>query len=444
MNAIPTKRLRCAVYTRVSTEEGLGQAYTSIDAQRDAGEAYIASRRSEGWVQASDYYDDGGFSGGTLERPALKRLLADIEAGRIDVIVAYKLDRLSRSLFDFAELVKVFERCNVTFVSVTQHFNTTDAMGRMLLNILLTFAQFERELTSERIRDKFIASKRKGLWMHGIPPLGYDIKDRRLTVNADEAERVRWIFERFIEQRSIQKVAEEALVHEYRNKSWTTAAGRHLQGHVLDKGAIHKILHNRTYLGHIKHRDMEFENTHPAIVSPQVWAEAQAILKVNGRTRANQSRANVEFLLKGLLFDATGRALSPWHTVSASGRMYRYYLTQELMERGRSAKSTLPRLPASEIEALVVAQLRDVMRAPQMSSAVLGYVLEQAPTLDEAAVTVALRQTDRVWDALFPAEQRRLVTRLVEKVIVTPDQVEIRLHPLGFQLFQGAAESKAA
>lgn len=425
------RRLRCAVYTRVSTDEGLAQAYTSIDAQRDAGEAYIVSRRSEGWVQVSDYYDDGGFSGGSLERPALQRLIADMKAGKVDVVVAYKLDRLSRSLFDFAELVKLFEAHNVTFVSVTQHFNTTDAMGRMLLNILLTFAQFEQELTAERIRDKFIASKRKGYWMHGVPPLGYDVRERRLEVNEDEGALVRWVFRRFLEVRSIQKVAEDARALNYLNKSWTSARGNFTEGKVLDKSSIHKILHNRSYLGHMKHRDIEFADTHPAVIDVDLWEQVHRVLAVNATARGNETRASIPFLLKGLVYAPDGRALIPWHTTKRNGQLYRYYLTRELLDRGRLSESPLPRLPASELEDIVLEQLRRVLQRPELVQEVIVAATAKDPTLDEAKVTVAMRRLDRVWDALFPEEQKRLFHQLIEKVVVTPDAVEVRLHSLG-------------
>jgi site-specific DNA recombinase len=261
------KRLRCAVYTRKSTDEGMELEYTSIDAQRDAGQSYIASRRAEGWIPVGTDYDDAGFSGGTLQRPALQRLLDDIRAGHIDIVIAYKIDRLSRSLFDFAELVKVFDQHGVTFVSVTQQFNTTDAMGRMLLNILLTFAQFERELTAERIRDKMIASKKKGFWMHGVPPLGFDLVDRRLVEMPEEAEQVRQIFRRFVELGSILKVAKEMRDRGLRNKTWKTKAGRTIEGQLHDKSSVHKILHNRSYLGELKHRDQYFLATHTPIIN---------------------------------------------------------------------------------------------------------------------------------------------------------------------------------
>jgi site-specific DNA recombinase len=443
MSAVIVKRLRCAVYTRKSTEEGLDQEYTSIDAQRDAGAACIASRRAEGWIPVAHDYDDGGFSGATLERPAMQRLIADIEAGLIDIVVAYKIDRLSRSLFDFAELVKIFDKHGVTFVSVTQQFNTTDAMGRMLLNILLTFAQFERELTAERIRDKFVASKKKGLWMHGIPPLGYDVQDRRLAINETEAEQVRTIFRRFVELGSILKVVQEIRACGWCNKTWTTKAGRTLVGQLHDKSSVHKILHCRTYLGEMKHRDQYFENTHAAIIERALWEEAHALLQVNGRVRAGASRrGKVEFLLKGLLTGPDGRALSPWHTTKANGRTYRYYLSTRDTHEGPGT-SGLPRLPAGELEGAVVAQLRRVLRAPEMIKAMIPQAVALDPTLDEAQVTVAMTQVDRVWEQLFPAEQQRLVRLLVERVIVSPTNLELRLRPGGIGTLAAGARSAA-
>ena len=443
MSAITPKRLRCAVYTRKSTEEGLDQEYTSIDAQRDAGSAFIASRRMEGWIPVADDYDDGGFSGGTLLRPALQRLMDDIRAGQIDIVVVYKIDRLTRSLFDFAELIKVFEEYGTTFVSVTQQINTTDAMGRMMLNILLAFAQFERELTAERIRDKFVASKKKGLWMHGIPPLGYDVKDRRLVINEVEAEQVRTIFRRFVALGSILKVVQEIRTHDWCNKTWTTKAGRVLAGQLHDKSSVHKILHCRTYLGEMKHRDQYFENTHAPIIERALWDEAHALLQVNGRVRAGASRrGKVEFLLKGLLTGTDGRALSPWHTTKANGRTYRYYLSTRDTHEGPGT-SGLPRLPAGELEGAVVAQLRRVLRAPEMIEAMIPQAVALDPTLDEAQVTVAMTQVDRVWEQLFPAEQQRLVRLLVERVIVSPTNLELRLRPGGIGTLAAAARPAA-
>lgn len=433
MNPPAPKRLRCAVYTRKSTEEGLDQQYTSIDAQRDAGQAYIASRRSEGWIPVADDYDDGGFSGGTLNRPALQRLLADIAGGKVDVVVAYKLDRLSRSLFDFAELVKLLDQHGVTFVSVTQQFNTSDAMGRMLLNILLTFAQFERELTAERIRDKFAASKKKGFWMHGIPPLGYDVVDRRLAINEPEAEQVRTIFRRFVELGSMLKVVQDVRDRGWRYKAWTTLDGRHRPGRPHDRSTIHTVLHNRAYLGEIKHKDVYYPNAHPPIIDKPLWDDVQALLQVNGRIRSNTSRGKVDFLLKGLVVGPDGRALTPWHTTKRStGRQYRYYMSTRDIHEGTGA-SGLPRLPAAELEEAVVEQLRRVLRAPDMVAAVIPEALALDPSLDAAQVTVAMTQVDRIWEQLFTAEQQRLVRLLVERVVVSPDTLQVRLRPCGLQ-----------
>lgn len=243
------RRVRCAVYTRKSTEEGLDMEFNSLDAQREAGEAYVLSQRNEGWTLVSDYYDDGGFSGGSMERPALKRLMKDIEAGLIDVIVVYKVDRLSRSLMDFAKLVETFDRFNVSFVSVTQQFNTTTSMGRLTLNILLSFAQFEREVIGERIRDKFAASKRKGMWMGGPPPLGYDVVARKLIVNEAEAKQVRYIFERFITLRSATLLMKELKATDIRTKNYTTQTGNQKAGRFINKNQIYRTIHNRLYLG---------------------------------------------------------------------------------------------------------------------------------------------------------------------------------------------------
>ena len=255
------RKLRCAVYTRKSSEEGLEQEFNSLDAQREACEAYIASQKAEGWLLVPDRYDDGGISGGTLERPALKRLLADIEAGRVDVVVVYKIDRLSRSLMDFAKLVEVFDRNSVTFVSVTQSFNTTTSMGRLTLNILLSFAQFEREVIGERIRDKFAASRKKGMWMGGFVPLGYDVKDRKLVVNEAEAATVRMIFERFVKIGSATTLVRALRAEGIRGK----------QGKLIDKGYLYKLLNNRVYIGEAVHKGTAYPGEHEAIIDRALW-----------------------------------------------------------------------------------------------------------------------------------------------------------------------------
>jgi DNA invertase Pin-like site-specific DNA recombinase len=432
MSEVLKRRMRCAVYTRKSTDEGLDQEYNSIDAQRDAGHAYIASQRAEGWIPVADDYDDPAFSGGNMERPALRRLMADIEAGKIDVVVIYKIDRLTRSLADFSKMVEVFERYGVSFVSVTQQFNTTTSMGRLMLNILLSFAQFEREVTGERIRDKIAASKRKGMWMGGVPPLGYDVANRRLVANEQEAKLIRHIFRRFVELGSATMLVRELKLDGATSKSWVTQDGKIREGKPIDKGLIYKVLNNRTYLGELRHKEQWYQAEHPALIDRDIWESAQTILSSNGRVRGNATRAKVPYLLKGIVYGNDGRALSPWHTTKKNGRRYRYYLPQRDAKEHAGA-SGLPRLPAAELESAVLDQLRLVLRSPNLLGEMLPRAIELDPTLDEAKVTVAMTRLDAIWDQLFPAEQSRIVKLLVEKVIVSPNDLEVRLHPNGIE-----------
>ena len=432
MSEVLKRRMRCAVYTRKSTDEGLDQEYNSIDAQRDAGHAYIASQRAEGWIPVADDYDDPAFSGGNMERPALRRMMADIEAGKIDVVVIYKIDRLTRSLADFSKMVEVFERFGVSFVSVTQQFNTTTSMGRLMLNILLSFAQFEREVTGERIRDKIAASKRKGMWMGGVPPLGYDVENRRLVPNENEANLIRHIFQRFVELGSGTLLFKELKLDGVTSKAWTTQDGKTREGKPIDKGLIYKLLNNRTYLGELRHKEQWYQAEHPPIISRELWDQVHAILATNGRVRGNDTRATVPYLLKGIVFGNDGRALSPFHTTKKNGRRYRYYVPQR-ENKEHAGASGLPRLPAAELESAVLDQLRAVLRSPDLLSDVLPRAIELDPSLDEAKVTVAMNRLDAIWDQLFPAEQTRIVKLLVEKVIVSPNDLEVRLRANGIE-----------
>src|SRR2546421_6312337 len=286
MNKPVLRKLRCAVYTRKSSEEGLDQEFNSLDAQRDACESYIASEKAEGWVLVHDRYDDGGISGAPLERPALKHLLADIEGGRVDIVVVYKIDRLSRALMDFAKLVEVFDRNKVTFVSVTQSFNTTTSMGRLTLNILLSFAQFEREVIGERIRDKFAASRKRGLWMGGFVPLGYDVKDRKLIVNEREAATVRKIFERFTKVGSVTNLVRELREEGVRGK----------RGRLIDKGYVYQLFRNRVYIGEAVHKGTSYPGEHKAIISKPLWDKIYSVLREGPRQRAARTRAQTPAL----------------------------------------------------------------------------------------------------------------------------------------------------
>ena len=432
MSEILKRRMRCAVYTRKSSEEGLDQEYNSIDAQRDAGHAYIASQRAEGWIAVADDYDDPAYSGGNMERPAVRRLLADIEAGKVDIVVVYKIDRLTRSLADFSKMIEVFDRQGVSFVSVTQQFNTTTSMGRLMLNVLLSFAQFEREVTGERIRDKIAASKRKGMWMGGIPPLGYDVENRRLVPNEREAKIIRHIFKRFVELGSSTLLVKELRLDGVTSKSWVTQDGKVRDGKPIDKSLIYKLLGNRTYLGELRHKEQWYQAEHPSIVDSKTWGNVQAILASNSHVRGNATRATVPFLLKGIVFGNDGRALSPWHTTKKTGRRYRYYIPQRDAKEHAGA-SGLPRLPAAELESAVLDQLRATMRSSSLLSDVIARAVKLDTALDEAQVTVAMTRLDQIWDQLFPAEQSRIVRLLVEKVVVSPDDIELRLHANGIE-----------
>ncbi len=351
MTAAPVKR--CAIYTRKSSDEGLDQAFNSLDAQREAGEAYVKCQASEGWKLNPALYDDGGFSGGSMERPALRRLLDDVEAGKIDVVVVYKIDRLTRSLADFARIVETFDARSVSFVSVTQAFNTTSSMGRLTLNVLLSFAQFEREVTGERIRDKIAASKAKGMWMGGVPPLGYDIPEagsRTLRVNAAEAELVRTIFGRYLAIGSVHRLAAALANDGILSKRHVTSTGRELGRTPFGRGALFHLLRNRIYLGQIVHKDLVHQGEHKAIIDAGLFDEVQRHLAANRVTRnADAERRTERAMLAGRLFDAVGEPMSPAHSRGRSGRLYRYYVSTSV-QRGGKDGAQLHRIAASAIE----------------------------------------------------------------------------------------------
>jgi DNA invertase Pin-like site-specific DNA recombinase len=411
----PVRKIRCAVYTRKSTEEGLEMEFNSLDAQREACEAYVASQRAEGWLLLSDRYDDGGFSGGTLERPALKRLLRDIEAGGVDVVVVYKIDRLSRSLMDFSRLVEVLDRHNVTFVSITQSFNTTTSMGRLTLNVLLSFAQFEREVIGERIRDKFAASRRKGMWMGGWAPLGYEVRDRKLVVNEADAKLVRSIFQRFLKTGSATILARQLVQEGVRNK----------YGKLVDKGMLYKLLHNPVYVGEAVHKGVSYPGEHDAILDRKTWDKVQAHLHSDPRKRSAAARGQTPALLKGLIYGPDGAAMSPSHT-RRKGMLYRYYVSQTILKLART-DMRVGRVPAAEVETIVIDQVRILLRSPEIIVRTWRQARETLPELTEGEVRTALVEFEPLWDELFPAEQSRIVRLLVERVDVAADGIEVKL-----------------
>ena len=430
------RKTRCAVYCRKSSEEGLEQEFNSLDAQRDAGLAYIESQRHEGWIAIADRYEDGGFSGGNLERPALKRLLADIDGGRVDVVVVYKIDRLSRALMDFAKLVEVFDRHNVTFVSVTQSFNTTTSMGRLTLNILLSFAQFEREVIGERIRDKVAASRKRGLWMGGHPPLGYDVRERKLVINPAEAALVRLIFERFLAIGSATLLAQELAASGHRTKSWTTQTGRARAGQRIDKGFIYKLLNNRVYIGDAVHKGEIYPGEYDAIIEHKTWDRVRSVLAVNGGKCASRTRASTPAPLKGLMqCGCCSNAMTPSHT-RRRGRLYRYYLCTSAIKNGH-ASCPVRSVVAGEAETLVTTQMQGIFRTPGIAAQTIAAAARLDGIGDHAGrereIIAALGRLDTIWSELFPAEQQRILHLLIERIVVRPDGFSITLRTEGMR-----------
>ncbi len=359
MSPEPTTGTRCAVYTRKSSEEGLEQSFNSLDAQREACEAFISSQRHEGWKTLPTRYDDGGYSGGTTERPALMRLLQDVEAGKINVIVVYKVDRLTRSLADFAKIVETLDAKKVSFVSVTQQFNTTTSMGRLTLNILLSFAQFEREVTGERIRDKIAASKKKGMWMGGMVPLGYNLEGRKLVPNPKEAQLVPKIFSLYLQLGCVRKLAKELDRENIRSKAWITRTGARLGGVAFARGALYNLLRNRLYLGEIRHRDKWYRGEHKGIVPLELWQKVQSQLEINLKTRRNRAKEHASSLLTGLIQDVQGNRFTPSFTIRR-GRRYRYYVSQAVVQNPGDAYAGVTRLPAHEIESRAIERLEAI------------------------------------------------------------------------------------
>lgn len=426
------KVVRCAIYTRKSTDEGLEQEFNSLDAQREAGEAYITSQRHEGWTLVRQEYADGGFSGGTLERPGLKQLLADIAAGKIDVVVVYKIDRLTRSLNDFASIIKVFEQHGATFVSVTQQFNTTTSMGRLTLNILLSFAQFERETISERTRDKYAASRRKGMWMGGAVPLGYDVKDRRLVINEAEAEQVRDIFDSYLRLGSCTTLARYLREKGSMNKRRAGKDGQLREARVINKGDIYRFLYNRVYIGEVTYKGQVYPGEHPPIINRETWDKVRAQMADNlqhpgGKRHGLQVPPG---MLKGLVFTSEGHALTPSYSKKGN-KLYRYYTSVGAIKNGFGTVS-VSNIAAGQLEKVVIEQMRRMLHTPEVIAETCRKVHAQGNhTLSEGEISGIIGQLDTTWEQLFPAEQTRLVRLLVQKVIVSPDGVRLLLNADG-------------
>jgi len=431
--ASPKPRKRCAVYCRVSSDERLMQEFNSIDAQKESGQAYVASQRSEGWIPVVNDYDDPGFSGGNTERPGLKRLMADIERGLIDVVVVYKIDRLTRSLADFSKMVEVFERQGVSFVSVTQQFNTTTSMGRLMLNVLLSFAQFEREVTGERIRDKIAASKRKGLWMGGVPPLGYDVANRLLVVNETEAELVRRIFGEMHTIGSPTRIAQGLASEGITTKAWTTQDGQVRSGTQMDRKYLYKLLRNRIYLGELSHKGSWFPGAHAPIIDHGLWGQVHEVLARDSHVRSvdTQTRESTEALLRGLLFGPSGDPMYPTYA-SKNKRKYRYYVSKAEMRFGAAGK-THERIPAAEVEAATVNQVKTVLSSPEAITAVCKSLEQQGVQINEDEIVMALHRLGEAWEQLYPAERIRIVKLMIERVDIVAGGLKVKWYALGWK-----------
>jgi site-specific DNA recombinase len=422
----PSATVRCAIYTRKSSEAGLEQSFNSLHAQREACEAYIKSQRQEGWQALPALFDDGGISGGTLARPGLISLLSDIDAGLIDVVVVYKVDRLSRSLADFVRLVERFDARSVSFVSVTQQFNTASSMGRLTLNVLLSFAQFEREVTGERIRDKIAASKRKGMWMGGVVPLGYRVKDRALVVEPDEASVVRDIFVRYLEFGCVRRLKEHVeRTDTVRGGSKGTRGRR-----PMSRGALYTVLKNPLYVGKIRHKDEVFDGQHEPIVDDDTWRRAQALLAKNRQGKHLRANAKAPSLLAGLVFDSQGDPMVAVHATKGS-RRYRYYVSKSVHSGERRNTRGPSRVSAQQLEGLVVSRLLDVLRS---DAELLGATSSTGTSADvqKLLVTSGKSLVDR-WDTLPPSEQVECISLSIKRIVVNVDGVTVDIQPSGLR-----------
>lgn len=409
---------RCAIYTRKSSEEGLDQEFNSLHAQREACEAYILSQKHEGWELLPDEYDDGGFSGGNMQRPSLKQLIQDIESDKVDIIVVYKVDRLTRSLADFAKLVELMDAKGVSFVSVTQQFNTTTSMGRLTLNVLLSFAQFEREVTGERIRDKIALSKQKGKWMGGCPPMGYRVSDKKLVVSAQDATVIRHIFERYLALQSVNKLKQELDATGHVTRKMQHKSGKTNGGRPFSKGHLYRILSNRVYLGEVVHKEKSYPGEHEAIIAHELFEEVQQCLEHSRVNRSNAAGAKSPCLLAGIIFDDAGNPMSPKHSRTRK-RHYRYYTSQAVIQSRVHESGTLPNIPAGEIERVVKSEIHEFFRDSER----LQPILSAEPVAKQKELLTIAAEIS--WN---DSEQERMFLRsFIQSIVVSRAQITIRL-----------------
>jgi len=398
------KFIKCAIYTRKSTEEGLEQDFNSLDAQREACEAYIKSQQHEGWTLVDKQYNDGGFSGGTLERPAVKELFKDIEAGDIDIIVVYKVDRLTRSLMDFSKMVELFDKRSVSFVSITQQFNTTTSMGRLTLNVLLSFAQFEREVTGERIRDKVAASKKKGIWMGGNFPIGYELQEKKLILDKNNAEKIKLIFEKYLELKSVPELTIYLRENNIRTRKDV----------FFTKGALYYILQNSIYIGLTKHKDKVYEGEHQGIVDKEIFEQVRKLLMEN-RIPDKVTKGKYSSLLAGKIFDDKDNYMSPSHSNSRN-RRYRYYVSQAIIQSRKHEAGSISKIPANEIERVVVDEIKAFfLNTQNIQSYISNYDVRKQKEIFEK-----LKSLNSQFSNIF-------VRAILNKIVIYKDRIEIVL-----------------
>jgi len=425
--------LRCTVYARTSSHEAEGQTYSSIDAQLDAGLAYITSQAGVGWQFTGTAYSDAEVSGAILERPGLHRLMTAIEAGKVDVVVVIKLDRISRSVTDFSQMMGFFDQHGVALVSVTQHLNSGDSLGRLAINTLMSFAEFERDIASERSRDKLLATRRRGLWSGSVPPLGYVLNGQRLVIQEDEATLVRTIFERFVAVQSVSLLVQELTEQGVTTKTWITRSGKVRGGKPIDKTYIYKLLNNRMLIGELQVGDDWQPAAHEPIVDQAMWDQAQALLSARRRPRKRpvQTDGGMDFLLRGRVFGEDGRAYSPWTSSVRGNRIYRYYIPQKDIALGGGA-SGLPRLQAFALEQQVMDHVYDQLKNPARVLDQLPDWMTQHPEYSDAHFSEALTRIAEVWPTLFPFFKNQMVLRVLDWVTAHRDGITVRLHVDGF------------
>ncbi len=427
-SSAPRRKIRCAIYTRKSSEEGLEQEFNSLDAQREACEAYIKSQKHEGWIVIPTLYDDPAYSGGNMDRPALKRLLTDIDAGLIDTVVVYKVDRLTRALADFAKIVEAFDGQGVSFVSVTQAFNTTTSMGRLTLNVLLSFAQFEREVTGERIRDKIAASKKKGMWMGGLPPLGFDVQERKLVVNEKEAETVRHIFGRYCALGSVRELQRELEIGKIVSKARIAADGTSYGRKPFSRGALYQLLQNEIYIGLTKHRGEAYPGEHPAILDQDLWDKTQELLDSN-RVGRRALETNASKRLTGIVFDASGEAMTPSHA-SKKGIRYRYYISKSLTKNCKDEHPEAQRIPAILLEDLVIKRIKNFLKDPKGLSHDLPKAYQSAAFqlhLDESSEELLIKLEQNITTCWSD-----VILNFLTRVQIHRDRIEMQLNSHSF------------